>query len=197
MENFWLNPKFAQSSAPSAIVADRDGTLIEHVDYVSDPMQIRLIAGVKESVHAIIAARIPFFIFTNQSGVGRGYCRIEDVHACQTRLFELLEISTESIAGWCIAPELPEITIGYRKPSARFINEAARHTGHSTEQYHMIGDTMVDLETAWNSGAHAWAVASGKPELPAAHLHQTILGSYRFKKDFSACVSEIRDLINF
>ena len=197
MENFWLNPSFDQSSAPYAIVADRDGTLIEHVDYVSDPSQIRLIVGVKESIHAILKAGIPFFIFTNQSGVGRGYFSIEEVHACQTRLFELLEIRTTSIAGWCIAPEAPETTTGYRKPSARFINEAARHTGQTTDQFHVIGDTMVDLQTAWNAGAKAWAVASGKPELQAAQFNQTILGSYRFKKDFTDCVSEILELIKF
>ncbi len=78
---FLVKPKIKPSSAPYAIVADRDGTLIEHVDYVSDPSQIRLIVGVKESIHAILKAGIPFFIFTNQSGVGRGYFSIEEVHA--------------------------------------------------------------------------------------------------------------------
>jgi D-glycero-D-manno-heptose 1,7-bisphosphate phosphatase len=197
MKNLWLNPRFAQSTAPCSIVADRDGTLIEHVDYVHDPDQIRLLPGVKGSVHGLIQAKIPFFIFTNQSGVGRGYCSIEAVQACQKRLFELLEIQPDSIAGWCIAPEAPGSLGGYRKPSPRFINEAAKHLGQTTDQFHMIGDTLVDLETAWNSGAQAWAVASGKPQLPAAHFKQEIRGAYHFKNDFSNCISEIQNGIKF
>lgn len=192
MKNLWLNPSFAASKAPISVVADRDGTLIEHVDYVHDPDQIQLLSGVKTCVHELIQANIPLFIFTNQSGVGRGFCTIEAVHACQKRLFELLEIEPNTIAGWCIAPETPGTSGGFRKPSPRFIHEAAQHVGQRTDQFHMIGDTLVDLETAWNSDAHAWAVASGKPELPAAHSKQAILGTYHFKNDFSDCVSEIR-----
>lgn len=193
MKNLWLNPSFAASQAPISVVADRDGTLIEHVDYVHDPDQIQLLSGVKTSVHKLIQTNIPFFIFTNQSGVGRGYFTIEAVHACQKRLFELLEIEPDTIAGWCIAPETPGTANGFRKPSPRFIYKAAEHVGQLTNQFHMIGDTLVDLETAWRAEAHAWAVTSGKPELTAAHSKQAILGTYHFKKNFTDCVSEIME----
>ena len=124
MKNVWLNPRFANTAPQLAIFADRDGTLIRHVDYISEPTQIELLPGVKESVHRLIDQGIPFFILTNQSGVGRGYFPIEQVYACQRRLFELLELQPEDIAGWCIAPEAPGTDGGYRKPSTRFIDEA-------------------------------------------------------------------------
>ena len=107
MDNVWLNPRFANTAPKFAIFADRDGTLIRHIDYIGDPEQIKLLPGVKASVHTLIEQGIPFFILTNQSGVGRGYFPIEQVHACQRRLFELLELQPEEIAGWCIAPEAP------------------------------------------------------------------------------------------
>jgi histidinol-phosphate phosphatase family protein len=192
MYNLWINPEFYHSQPQTAVFADRDGTLIRHVDYLDDPAQVELLPGVKEGVRRLIADGIPFYILTNQSGVGRGYFPIERVHACQKKLFELLEIEPTEIAGWCIAPEGPKSTGGYRKPSPRFIQEACAHLGAVPGDCHVIGDTLVDLQTAWAAGAHAWAVACGKPELPEAHATGTIAGgSYRMCPDFAACLTEI------
>lgn len=191
MHNVWLNPHFANTAPQTAIFADRDGTLIRHVDYVSDPDQIELLPGVKQAVHRLIEAKIPLFILTNQSGVGRGYFPIEQVHTCQRRLFELLEIEPEDIAGWCIAPEAPGENGGYRKPATRFLDEACDLLNTPAANCHVIGDTLVDLQTAWNAGAHAWAVACGKRELPAAHFAGGIEGSYEFQPDFASCINTI------
>ena len=193
MKNVWLNPRFAHSNPELAIFADRDGTLIRHIDYISEPNQIELLPGVKDAIHELITRGIPFYILTNQSGVGRGYFPIEQVHACQRRLFELLELQPEDIAGWCIAPEAPGIAGGYRKPSTRFIDEALSHLVAPNAATHMIGDTLVDLETAWNANASAWAVGCGKPQLAAAHHAGQIDGSYQFRDDFPACIRAIID----
>jgi len=191
MKNVWFNPRFANTNPQLAIFADRDGTLIRHIDYIGIPEQVELLPDVKESVHTLIERGIPFFILTNQSGVGRGYFPIEQVYACQRRLFELLEISPEDIAGWCIAPEAPGTEGGYRKPSPRFIREALKHLGAQNTATHMIGDTLVDLETAWNTDSAAWAVGCGKPQLAAAHHAGQLDGSYEFRDDFPACLGAI------
>ncbi|MDQ8195158.1 HAD-IIIA family hydrolase [Coraliomargarita sp. SDUM461004] len=191
MDNVWLNPHYAASTATPAIFADRDGTLIRHVDYIDDPAKLELLPGVRESVHRLLDANIPFFILTNQSGVGRGYFPIEQVHACQNKLFEQLAIEPSDIAGWCIAPEAPGTEGGYRKPSPRFIQEACAHLQLPPRQCHMIGDTRVDLETAWQAGAHAWAVACGKPQLPQQIAAGEITGPHTLCKDFPACIDAI------
>ena len=192
MQNLWINPEFRHTLPTTAIFADRDGTLIRHVDYLSDPDQVELLPGVQKSVQRLLQERVPFFILTNQSGVGRGYFPIEQVYACQQRLFELLEIEPREIAGWCIAPEAPGAEGGYRKPSPRFIVEACQQLGIEPSACHVIGDTLVDLQTAWAAGADAWALACGKGELPEAHAGGEISGGhYRFRADFAACVAEI------
>ena len=191
MENVWLNPQFFNTKPTTAIFADRDGTLIRHVDYVHNPEQIELLPGVKDTVHQLIEKSVPFFILTNQSGVGRGYFPIEKVHACQDRLFELLDIKPTDIAGWCIAPRGPESEGGYRKPSPRFISEACQHLGIAPSETHMIGDTLVDLETAWATGAHPWAVACGKPQLPTKIANHEIDQKHTLKDDFTSCVFSI------
>lgn len=191
MKNVWLNPRFVHSNPGLAIFADRDGTLIRHADYLSDPDQVELLPGVKDTIHDLISRGIPFFILTNQSGVGRGYFGIDRVHACQERLFELLGLEPTNIAGWCIAPEAPGTAGGYRKPSPRFILEACSHLGLASAKCHMVGDTLVDLETAWNASACAWAVSCGKPELPRKIAAGEIPGAHSLKADFSQCVDAI------
>lgn len=192
MDNTWLNPSWRDKHPDTVVFADRDGTLIRHVDYLDDPAKVELLPGVKEGVHRLLEAAVPFFILTNQSGVGRGYFPIARVHACQKRFFKLLEIEPTQVAGWCIAPEAPDFAGGYRKPSPRFIEEACAHLGASANDCHVIGDTRVDLETAWNAGAQAWAVACGKPELPRAHAAGGVTGgSYRMRPDFASCLEEI------
>lgn len=193
MDNVWFNPVFQQTQPSLAIFADRDGTLIRHIDYVHKPEQIEILPGVKECIHGLIERKLPFYILTNQSGVGRGYFPIEDVYACQERLFELLEIRPTDIAGWCIAPEAPGVEGGYRKPSPRFINEALAHLGNANVATHMIGDTHVDLETAGNADSTAWALGCGKPQLAAAHHAGEIDGIYEFRDDFPACIRSIID----
>ncbi len=192
MQNVWLNPTLQNSQPRTAIFADRDGTLIQHVDYISDPADVELLPDVKDSIHQLLEQHIPIFILTNQSGVGRGYFPIEQVYACQQRMFDLLELKPTDIAGWCIAPEAPDATGGYRKPSPRFIREACQHLDLPPANCHMIGDTLVDLETAWASGSNAWAVECGKPQLVAAHQQGTITGgNYTMLPDFPSLLKEL------
>jgi len=193
MQNVWLNPHYAHTEPKTAIFADRDGTLIRHVDYIDDPDQVKLLPGVKETVHKLLQRKLPFYILTNQSGVGRGYFSIERVYECQQRFFELLEIDPTAIAGWCIAPEAPDATGGYRKPSPRFIDEACELLGIAAKQTHMIGDTLVDLETAWATGAKAWAVECGKPQLPRMIRNNELSREHHLMPDFSSCIHAIID----
>ena len=115
MDNVWLNPAYAKSASKHAIFADRDGTLIRHVDYIDEPAKVELLPGVKESVHRLIKARIPFFILTNQSGVGRGYFPIERVYACQRKLFDLLELEPKQIQADLADPQSTAAAVFRRK----------------------------------------------------------------------------------
>lgn len=193
MDNVWLNPSYEKTDAELAIFADRDGTLIKHVDYISDPEQVELLPGVRDTIQSILSQGIPFYVITNQSGVGRGYFPLDSVYACQNRLFELLGIEPSEIAGWCIAPEAPGEAGGYRKPSPRFIQEACKLSRIAQDSCHVIGDTLVDLETAWNAGAHAWAVSCGKPELPELIENKQIEGPHILRASFADCYAGIID----
>lgn len=141
-----------------ALFLDRDGTLIEHVPYLSDPQAVRLISGVKEALHKAIQAGYLLFLFTNQSGVGRGWFTMEAVEACNNRMLELLDLPSPGFTAICIAPEAPEAPIIYRKPSPRFILESIAYYNLSIQESYMIGDALSDVEAAQAAGIHSVAV---------------------------------------
>ena len=54
------------------LLLDRDGTLIEEGEYLTDPKQVRLLAGVPAALKALKRAGFKVVVLSNQSGVGRG-----------------------------------------------------------------------------------------------------------------------------
>ena len=65
-----------------AVFLDRDGTIIEEVNYLRDPAEIRLLPGAAEALR-IIQEYYPLVIITNQAGVARGYFdeqRLRQIH---------------------------------------------------------------------------------------------------------------------
>src|SRR3954447_14595610 len=55
-----------------AVFLDRDGTLIEHVHYLSDPDLVRLLPGSVEALGRLCDAGFVLVLVTNQSAIGRG-----------------------------------------------------------------------------------------------------------------------------
>ena len=92
-------------NVPRAIFLDRDGTLIENRHYLSSPEGVALLPGVCEALARVREAGAKLFLFTNQSGVGRGYFTLADVEAVNRRMIEVLGLGDDLFAGICIAPE--------------------------------------------------------------------------------------------
>jgi D-glycero-D-manno-heptose 1,7-bisphosphate phosphatase len=145
-----------------ALFLDRDGTLILDRDYLADPAGVELIPGVTDALRRARGLGYLLFLFTNQSGIGRGYHTIEDTHRCNARMLELLGLGADLFAGVCIAPEAPDQPSLYRKPSPRFIREMI--AAHRLDPAHcwMIGDRESDLDAGLNAGIRAAAVCTGK-----------------------------------
>ena len=135
-----------------AVFLDRDGTIIEDMDYLSDPERVVLIPGAAEVLKRLQDAGFKLFIVSNQSGVGRGYFTLADVERVNRRLVELLardEVRFEKIY---FAPEAPEQPSPGRKPSPQFLFDARDEFGIDLAQSYMIGDKLSDLECGWNAG---------------------------------------------
>ena len=135
-----------------AIFLDRDGTLIVEKNYLSDPAQVELLPGVVQALKRLQDARFMLFIVTNQSGIGRGYYTVKDMHRVHDRLRALLARDGVRIDKIYFAPEAPDQPSRGRKPSPQFLFDARDEFGLDLGQSYLIGDKLIDLECGWNAG---------------------------------------------
>ncbi len=155
------------SSAPQALFLDRDGTLIVDKKYLSDPAGVELLPGVREALAEAVRSGCRLFLFSNQSGVGRGYFTLAEVEACNRRMVELLDLPAPGFMEVCIAPERPDEPSLYRKPSPRFIVEMAAKYQLDPAQIYMIGDKLSDVEAGLAANVNAALVRNRRDAPPA------------------------------
>jgi D-glycero-D-manno-heptose 1,7-bisphosphate phosphatase len=145
-----------------ALFLDRDGTLIVDKVYLADPAGVELIPGAAAALARARALGYLVFLFTNQSGIGRGLHTIEDTLRVNARMEELLGLPPPVFDGVCIAPERSDQPSVYRKPSPRFILEAIATHSLDPAQCWMVGDSAADVGAALAAGIRAAAVRTGK-----------------------------------
>jgi D-glycero-D-manno-heptose 1,7-bisphosphate phosphatase len=135
-----------------AIFLDRDGTIIEDRDYLSQPEEVVIFPGAAVALKRLHAAGFKLFIVSNQSGVGRGYFTLADVENVNRHLVNELARGGVQFEKIYIAPEAPDQPSRGRKPSPRFLFDARDEFGVDLAHSYMIGDKLLDLECGWNAG---------------------------------------------
>jgi histidinol-phosphate phosphatase family protein len=146
-------------SGRSAVFLDRDGTLMEEVEYCRDPALVRLLPGVQEGLAQLKAAGFVLVIITNQSGIGRGYFTPAEYNAVHTRLLSLL--SPDLIDATYFCPDHPDRPTERRKPGIGMLLEAAKDLDLDLANSWMIGDRISDIESATRAGAQGILVRTG------------------------------------
>jgi D-glycero-D-manno-heptose 1,7-bisphosphate phosphatase len=173
------------------LILDRDGTLIEHVPYLSDPDQVKLLPGVLEGLQTARAAGLMLFVHSNQSGVGRGYFSMAAVDACNHRMIELFGFGETPFARICIAPERPDEASVYRKPSPAFAREVAAEYGFALDELCYIGDRGSDLEAADRAGTQGIGVATGLEDLVGEIAAARLTRLYPVVTRFDAAIARV------
>jgi D-glycero-D-manno-heptose 1,7-bisphosphate phosphatase len=131
---------------------DRDGTLIEETEYLSDPEKVVPFTGAAEALLSLQTAGFKLFVVSNQSGVGRSFFtmkEVERVHDRMTQCFARHGVRFERIY---VAPEAPGQPSRGRKPSPQFLLDARDEFGLDLAGSFVIGDKLSDLECGWNAG---------------------------------------------
>lgn len=173
-----------------ALFLDRDGTLIVDKVYLSDPAGVELIPGAAEGLRRARGLGFLLFLFTNQSGIGRGMHSIEDTRRVNERMEELLGLPPPVFDGACIAPEAPHQPSLYRKPSPRFITETLARHGLDASECWMVGDSPADVGAALAAGIRAAAVRTGK--VPPDSIAEVAAGTVPVFEDFASFAATLR-----
>ena len=142
-----------------AVFLDRDGTLMEDVNYCRDPAEVRLLPRVPEALRQLKNAGFLNVIITNQSGIGRGWITPREYDAVHARLLELLGDGLIDATYFC--PDRSEAPGPRRKPAPGMLFEAATDLGIDLPRSWMIGDKAIDVQCGRNAGARSILVLTG------------------------------------
>jgi D-glycero-D-manno-heptose 1,7-bisphosphate phosphatase len=173
-----------------ALFLDRDGTLIVDKVYLSDPEGVELIPGSAEGLRRARALGFKLFLFTNQSGIGRGLHSLEDTHRVNARMEKMLSLPAPVFDGVCIAPERSDQPSLYRKPSPRFILEAIAEHSLEPSGCWMVGDSAADIGSAIAAGIRAAAVRTGR--VPPESLPEVAGGIVPVFDDFGSFAATLK-----
>jgi histidinol-phosphate phosphatase family protein len=147
----------SEAGVPKAVLFDRDGTLVADVPYNGDPGRVVVMPGAREAVERVRAAGVATAVVSNQSGVGRGLLRVEQVEAVNRRVEELLG----PLGPWMVCLHGPGDGCRCRKPGPGLIEAAAGALGVEPGECVVIGDIGADVEAARAAGARAVLVPTG------------------------------------
>ena len=113
----------------------------------------------------MIERDVELYLHTNQSGVGRGYFKMNDVLECNNKMLELINLGDNIFKEICIASDYPPGEKTYRKPSSLFAFELINKYNLDRNSITYVGDSISDLKAAKNVGCKAYGVMSGGYDL--------------------------------
>jgi D-glycero-D-manno-heptose 1,7-bisphosphate phosphatase len=152
-----------------AIFLDRDGTLIEEVNYLSRVDDLRLFPFSADAVKLLKNAGFLVVVVTNQSGIGCGIYTEADMHAIHEAIQKQLD---DAIDAFYFCPHLPSDGCECRKPKTGMIDAAMRDLEINLEKSWIIGDKKIDVETGQSAGLRTALVLTGYGSQHKALLKQ-------------------------
>ena len=146
-----------------ALFVDRDGTVIEEGEYLSDPEQVELIPGTVDGLRRFAAAGYAVVLVTNQSGIARGYYDEAAFERVQAEVERRLRSAGVTLTAVYFCPHHPDFTgpCDCRKPAPGLFLRAAREHRLDPGRSVYVGDRLRDVEPGLALGGRAVLVRTG------------------------------------
>lgn len=162
---------------------DRDGTLIEEVNFLHRVEELRFFSFTNEAIKLLKQNGFRVVVVTNQSGIGRGIYTEDDMHSIHNKIQEDL---IEKLDAFYFCPHLPDFGCACRKPNLGMIEQAMRDFEIDFENSWMIGDKILDVDLGFNAKVKSALVKTGygeksigeltrQPEIIAENLLEAVL----------------------
>jgi D-glycero-D-manno-heptose 1,7-bisphosphate phosphatase len=141
-----------------AVFLDRDGTLIEEVNYLHRVDDLRLYPATGQALRALKDAGYLTIVVTNQSGIGREVYGESDMHDIHHEMQRQL---SGVIDAFYFCPHLPCDGCGCRKPELGMIKSAMADFEIDLAGSWMVGDKKIDVETGKMANIQTALVLTG------------------------------------
>lgn len=148
----------AESGTPG-VFFDRDGTIMQDVNYCGDPANVHVFPFVAPALHELKEGGYKLIMITNQSGLGRGYftrAQYEAVHAETLR-----QLGDPIIDATYVCPDPPGVDSKCRKPAPGMVFQGASEHHVDLSRSIFIGDKEIDVHCGHNAGIKAIRVRTG------------------------------------
>lgn len=147
-----------------AVFFDRDGTLIIDKHYMHKIEEIEYVKNCFETLQELQKRGYKILMVTNQSGIGRGYFSVEQMHTVHTQMLKDFKSKSIQILDIAFCPHSPDDKCDCRKPSPKMINDLCLKHNINPSKSFMIGDKVIDAESG--KAAHMYGYTIGKDQYP-------------------------------
>ena len=184
-----------KQSPKVAIFLDRDGTINQEVNHLSNIKEFQLIEGVGEAIKKINTAGILAVVTTNQPVLARGELKELELKVIHNKMDTLLGRQGAYIDRIYYCPHHPDkgfkgevkslkFDCDCRKPEAGLFIHAKNDLNINLEESWVVGDRTSDIMAAHNTGMRSVLVKTG-------YAGQD--GKYDVKPDFIA--NDLKDAV--
>ena len=151
-----------------AVFLDRDGTVITDVGYASDPDAVELIEGAGKALARIQERGFQLVLISNQSGIGRGWMKVQDLALVHARVEKLLSPYGVRLAGAFYCHHAPNDGCDCRKPAPGLLLDAAKELNICLRDSFMVGDQISDVQAGRSAGCKTILLVGTPLESPGS-----------------------------
>lgn len=155
-----------------AVFLDRDGTIIEQVQYLTDPDEVVLLPRAAEAIRLLNERHIPVIIVTNQPVLAHGKLTVEGLAHIHGRLSCLLAAEGAFVDDIFYCPHHPhkgyagevaalKMVCNCRKPAPGLLFDAAARYNLDLSRSLMVGDRDTDVMAGKNAGCLTAKIGNG------------------------------------
>ena len=142
-----------------ALVLALDGVVVEEVQYLHQPTDVRIIEGAGDVIARANLLGLPVIVVTNQAGIAHGRYGWEEFAAVQEKIIDDLAAEGAFINAVFACPHHGEGRPPYdkpdhpwRKPNPGMMLAAAERLPLDLGKSWIVGDKALDLEAGKNAG---------------------------------------------
>lgn len=146
-----------------AVFLDRDGTLVEQVDALTSPSQLKLLPGASEAVAELKRRGFLVVGITNQPIIEKGLLTQAGLDAIHEELQRQLAEAGARLDAIYTCPHKyrAEGQCKCRKPGTGLIEQAEADLPIDRARSWLVGDRLRDVQTGKNAGLKTILVATG------------------------------------